>query len=371
MSNATMTSNVTYRHLDKAEKAKARQAITTHVDKDLAPLLQHFDNELVRLHGLVERHTKRRLYRTSLRLQLPRKVLAAQEEGEDIELVLRDAFAELARQLKKYKSRLNNEPLWQRPARRRQLRELVKGGDRTAEQQALFRDLIKSHLKGLYNFVRREIAYLTASGELLPGQVTPDDVVDDVVVRAYAQQSQQPASLALEHWLRKLALEVLDEQVARRLPSACLVSLETPVESEIEEDDEQLYEYYQPDEALRLEDLIVSPEASAPESALARYELALRSQQLLAWLPRPWRQVVVLADVDGLSDEEIAAVLGIPVAMVASLRQFAEAYLRTKLRDGGYAAPEEGEAPEAGWVLDPLTIDLPGEVEEEILAKFA
>lgn len=365
-----MINNVTYRHLDKPEKAKARQAIKAHVDKDLTPLLQHFDSELVRLHGLVERHTKRRLYRASLQLRLPRKVLAAREEGEDIELVLREAFAELARQLKKHKSLLNNESLWRRPARRRQLRELARGGGRTEEQQALFRDLIKSHLKGLYNFVRREIAYLTASGELLPGQVTPDDVVDDVVVRAYAQQSERPAKLALEHWLRQLALTVLDEQVARRLPSARLVSLETPVESEIEEDDEQLYEYYQPDEALRLEDLIVSPEASAPESALARYELALRSQQLLAWLPRPWRQVVVLADVDGLNDDEIAEVLGIPATMVATLRQFAEAYLRTKLRDGGYAAPAE-EAPEGGWVLDPLTIDLPGEIEEDILAKFA
>jgi len=365
-----MINNVTYRHLDKAEKAKARQAIKAYADKDLSPLLQHFGDELVRLHALVERHTRRRLYRTSLQLQLPRKVLVAREEGEDIELVLRDAFAELARQLKKYKSLRNNEPLWQRPARRRQLRELTKGGDRS-EQQGLFRDLIKSHLKGLYNFVRREIAYLTASGELLPGQVTPDDVVDDVVVRAYAQQSEQPASLALEHWLRKLALEVLDEQVARRLPAARLVSLETPVDSEIEEDDEQLYEFYQPDEALRLEDLVVSPEAAAPESVLARYEQALRSQQLLAWLPRPWRQVVVLADVEGLSDTEIAAVMGIPAEMVASLRHFAEAYLRAKLRDGGYTAPEEGEEPEAGWVLDPLSIDLPGEVEEEILAKFA
>ncbi len=366
-----MINNVTYRHLDKAEKAKARQAIQAHADKDLSPLSQHFDDQLVRLHGLVERHTKRRLYRTSLQLQLPRKVLVAREEGEDIELVLRDAFTELARQLKKYKSQLNNEPLWQRPARRRQLREVTKGGDRREAQQALFRDLIKSRLKGLYNFVRREIAYLTASGELLPGQVTPDDVVDDVVVRAYAQQAERPDKLALEHWLRKLALAVLDEQVARRLPSARLVSLETPVEGEIEEDDEQLYEYYQPDEALRLEDLVVSPEASAPESTLARYELALRSQQLLAWLPRPWRQVVVLADVEGLSDTEIAAVMGIPTEMVAGLRQFAEAYLRAKLRDGGYTAPEEGEEPEAGWVLDPLSIDLPGEVEEEILAKFA
>ena len=38
--------------------------------------------------------------------------------------------------------------------------------------------LVSRHLKGLHHFVRHELRYLEAVGDLAPGTVTPDDVVD-------------------------------------------------------------------------------------------------------------------------------------------------------------------------------------------------
>ncbi|HEB57176.1 MAG TPA: hypothetical protein ENI98_12910 [Gammaproteobacteria bacterium] len=164
-----MINNVTYRHFEKAEKAKVRRVIEILVDGELKPLLQ-----------------------------LPRRTLVVDEEDNEVERLLHEVFSELEGQVKKYKNLLRHESLWRRPAHRRQLREKIKSGAGVETSPALFRDLLRSHLKGRYNFVRREITYLTVSGELLPAQVTTDDVVDEVVVRAYAQQSERPTNLPAE-----------------------------------------------------------------------------------------------------------------------------------------------------------------------------
>jgi len=362
--------NVSYRHLDKAEKTKAREDLTAQAEKSIEPLLEGYDPAAVHLRGSIEKHTRHELYRVLLELKVPGRLLVFHEEGEDLHLALREALAELERQLKKHKSLARNEPLWRQNKHRRKLKAEQQAASE-AEQRQLFRDLIRSHLDGLYNFARREIAYLTATGDLLPGQISPDDVVDSVMVRAYEQQAERPSHLEIDPWLRKLALDVLNEQVAKQLPSNDLTSLENPVGSEVDEDEQQLYEFYQPDEVLKLEDLVATPEASSPEQAAERHELALRTQQALAWLPRLWRQVVVLGTIEGMSDEAIAGVLDIPQEMVATLREFAEAYLREKLRDSGFTTPLEEEDAESGWVLDPLSIELPAEAAEEILSKFA
>ncbi len=365
-----MNINISYRHLDRDEKTKAHEDLAGLAERFIEPLLADIEPAAIHLRGSIEKHTTKTLFRVLLELKLPGRLLVSHEEGEDLHASLREAFAELERQLKKYRSLARNEPLWRQNKHRRRLKE-AQAAASEAEQRQLFRDLIRSHLDGLYNFARREIAYLTATGDLMPGQVSPEDVVDSVVVRAYERQTERPNHLEIDPWLRKLALEVLDEQLEKQLPAEDLASLESPVPSEVDEDEQQLYEFYQPDEVLRLEDLVATPDTLDPEQAAERFELSLRTQQALAWLPRLWRQVIVLGDVEGMGDADIARVLDIPEEMVTTLREFAEAYLREKLRDSGFTMPLEEEDSEGGWVLDPLSVELPAAETEEILSKFA
>jgi len=48
-----------------------------------------------------------------------------------------------------------------------------------------FLALVSRHLKRLHHFVRHELRYLKAVGDLAPGTVTPDDVVDAVLLDAH------------------------------------------------------------------------------------------------------------------------------------------------------------------------------------------
>src|SRR5580765_7436089 len=75
--------------------------------------------------------------------------------------------------------------------------------------------LVSRHLKGLHHFVRHELRYLEAVGDLTPGTVTPDDVVDAVLLNAHRQFVKHPPTERLPGWLVRLAREHLDAEVKR------------------------------------------------------------------------------------------------------------------------------------------------------------
>jgi len=48
-------------------------------------------------------------------------------------------------------------------------------------------------LDRLYELVRHQLAYFESAGDLMPGELTPEDVVDAVLLRAYHEFVKQPA----------------------------------------------------------------------------------------------------------------------------------------------------------------------------------
>ena len=72
--------------------------------------------------------------------------------------------------------------------------------------------------------------------------------------------------------------------------------------------------------------------AESPEEVLLRKEIHWAVQEGLSHLSPEHRTVVVLSDIEGLSYEEIAQVLGIPVGTVKSRLSRARARLRDYLR---------------------------------------
>ena len=111
-------------------------------------------------------------------LDVPGGTLATQEERHDAEEAIREAFAEIERQLIRHKDRLANSDVYKRRERRENLRRKKVEAIPTVERRhELFSALLEQHLQALYNFTRREIAYRVAIDDLLPDEVTADDVV--------------------------------------------------------------------------------------------------------------------------------------------------------------------------------------------------
>jgi ribosome-associated translation inhibitor RaiA len=85
--------------------------------------LTTFSPDEVFLRLLIEENPVRKLYRVSIALKVPKKTLAAQEQRHDLDETLRDAFAEIDRQIEAHKAALRGESTWKRRARREERRK--------------------------------------------------------------------------------------------------------------------------------------------------------------------------------------------------------------------------------------------------------
>jgi RNA polymerase sigma-70 factor, ECF subfamily len=140
-----------------------------------------------------------------------------------------------------------------------------------------------------------------------------EDVAQDVFLRAWRGLAGFEERAQLSTWLYRIAFNEAQRRVSRRAP---------PV--------------VEPQEGS--EDLVSSiPEAAhlSPEAQALDREFEAIVERALAKLPAEWRAAVVLRDIEGLSTEEAAAVVGVRQAAFKSrlhrgrmqLRALLEPYL--------------------------------------------
>ncbi len=368
-----MKTRFSYRKLDKNEK-KALRPLVQEGQASLETLLGDQDGDAVVLDGAVEKHGRRQLYRARLTLRLPHKTIAAVEEADSAAGVIHAVFAEVRRQLERYKHLSRHDHLWKRPRRRAELRALLKAG--SAEEQDLRRsymELIRPHLGDLYGFIRRELAYHQALGDLSPADATADEILDSTIVRGYERFRSRPEHLEILPWLTGLALEVIGEEMeAHRIRERRVATEEREPETPMDVTDDldtEIYEFYQPDEVVRLEDILPNPESPIPEEAEALLQRNLLVQEVLALLPRRWRQALVLVDVDDMDEAQVAEILDCSAEELAAMRRCAESFMREWLAQR--MGPDEIEDTTTQELLGtPLQEPLPEELEAEILEKF-
>jgi RNA polymerase sigma factor (sigma-70 family) len=293
----------------------------------------------------VDENAARKLYHVSLTCDVPGRMLAAQEERHDAEEAVRQAFVEIERQLEKHKETLSHSYLYKRPARREELRrqkaEAVPAEERERE---LFSTLAERHLKNLYNFVRREIAYYLAAGDLPPGEITTEDLVDATLLQAYREFVKDRARREIRNWLIGLAVERVDAEVKRSKAERAGVHIEediteTPPAEEVSTLGDEFMDFYQPDEDQKLEDIIPDMTAPTPEQILESRELQRYINRTLATLPRVWRRAFALHYVGGLSVAEVARMTRGAESEVERHLEYAREYLSQRLREDGFDAP--------------------------------
>jgi RNA polymerase sigma factor (sigma-70 family) len=248
----------------------------------------------------------------------------------------RRAFDKLRRSLDEHVGERRREEFWGRTSRNLPAREPAPEPRSGREAAAL----IDCHLSELYNFAGREIAYRQAVGDLAAGDLTPEEVADEAALAAIERFDDRPGDLEFGRWLLQLALDVVARRVAEHAEARSVLHVEeevpevSPAEEAARGGDE-IFEFYQPDEEVRLEDLIEDKRVPTPEEALARREMQRRINRTLAHLPRRWRAAFVLYAVEGLTLEEVARVTRRPVEEVRRSVESARSFLRECLADPG------------------------------------
>lgn len=299
------------------------------------------------LHVFVEKNPKRHLYRASLVLNAAGHAIAAQEERHDAAEAIREAFAELERELRKHKEKRAHADTYKRPARRQQLRrQQTEALPAVQRRRELFFTLIEPHLEALYNFIRREIGYRVALGDLLPGEIDADDAVAAVVLRGAREFESDIEKPDIRAWLIRLALEHVEGEVEklRRAREGSVHTEEdipeTPSTEAVSTLGDEILDFYQPDEDLKLEDILPEPSVPTPEQILESRELQQYIVDSLAKLPRPLRLAFVLRHVEGLPLSEVAQVVGRPQSEVKRHIDQARKILVKRLVNAGLTADQ-------------------------------
>jgi RNA polymerase sigma factor (sigma-70 family) len=346
-----MQTRLAFRNLDRHGQQRAPEVIEEEL-RQLKPHLARFREDLVHLDVVASQTRGKTRIRASLRLQLPSGLLVAHEDGFGIEPVLRKAFADLRHRLDRHVARLRHESAWKRPARRARIgAPLPPARDKAeAERRALYFDLIEDHLDRVHDTVRRELTYLEASGTVPAGRLNVGDLVDATILRGLERFEQRPAEFSVDDWLTRLALETVEAEAraARRAMPEPAASLEAAPEAPAEEPteaDQEMFEFYQPDDTPRLEDLVVDESALDPETETERREAALILHRAIANLPVLWRQVLFSLHLDEATPAATAALLGLSESAVQEIAAMAASYLRAKLQDAGVAG--DAAEPEA------------------------
>jgi RNA polymerase sigma factor (sigma-70 family) len=185
---------------------------------------------------------------------------------------------------------------------------LASGGGSTQE----FRQLVLPHLDGAYNLAR----YLTRDA------VLSEDIVQDAVLRAFRSFGQYRGG-SPRAWLFAIVRNCCRTAQAGRAGAVSLVISESSLS---EEAAAQLAQH---------PDLNPSPE----EEVFRKAEIN-RVRTAIEAIPEPFRETIVLRDLEDLSYAEIAEVTGVPVGTVMSRLSRARAMLAKELLP---AARSDGE----------------------------
>ena len=141
-------------------------------------------------------------------------------------------------------------------------------------REAFFFEL-KRNFKSLYKFIRRQLAYLESVRDLVPDELSAEDVIDAVLMRAYREYVKEPGEREFGRWLTQLATKQLESEV-KRLKSEREQTVpieqdipETPPAEEVTTLGEEILYFHQPDEDLKLADIFPEYDVSTPEDFVA------------------------------------------------------------------------------------------------------
>jgi RNA polymerase sigma factor (sigma-70 family) len=348
-----------------AKSPDIEKEIQQHIGK-LEPRLKAFSPDLVHLHGTLDSAPQNGLT-VGLNLRLPTGQLFAQADGAGGEAAVKAAFAELTSQLNRHKDLLRNGHKWVRDKGTaaealsptpRVTRTQEQGyddpgsvlpphanGHATAEEisaatfelenrdsvQSEVRKYLSAKLPRLERFVDRELRYREANGQITPGLVSREEVIDEVAMAALSVE-KRPANISLEKWIYRLCIHAIRMLASGNSIDLSNVSLEQPVGTpNVTGSDESFLQYHQPGETLSREDVIADRRLANPEQIAASDELIDQLEQSLRGTKPDEREAFVLFAIEGFTIEEIAQITVRSVEQVHQSINGAREYLMKKL----------------------------------------
>jgi len=195
--------------------------------------------------------------------------------------------------------------------------------DAIAEQERMrrFRDAALPHLDEVYTLAR----YLMRNTD------DAEDAVQECYLRALRHFDTYRGP-AMKPWLLAILRNVCNSEFTRRGRG------EVPTD-------------YAQDELVAEEMPMWQEQQASPEKMMVRQQDAATIRRLVAGLPEPFREAIVLREMNNLSYQEIAQVAGVPVGTVMSRLARARAMLRSAWNASENTTVRSGSVTASGTAL--------------------
>jgi RNA polymerase sigma-70 factor (ECF subfamily) len=197
---------------------------------------------------------------------------------------------------------------------------LAQQRERTAEDRARFEAMVGEHLDGLFG----------ASLRLTRNRTRAEDLLQETFLRAWRSFHTFRPGTNVRAWLYRILMNAYIDgyRKSEREPEVV--------------DQEDVDEFYLYSKAHESEDY---RRAGNPEEVLLNSLMDADVKGALESLPESFRNVVILADIEGFAYKEIAGILGIPIGTVMSRLHRGRRQLQVKLWEYARRAHYVGAEP--------------------------
>lgn len=312
--------------------------------KELSALVRKQDDGdesfLIRLHMLVP----------------PNTVLVARGKSNQLQSALENALETLFRHYEKHIERIRQQDANKRQSRQARIDNLIDHHDTlSTELLKEAHKVIELLLPKLKKTIKRELTFLRSQGDLPYSYPTTQDILDEVIASGISDWKPGIDRKSAYIRLVQKMNEVLSQEVEASQVYGDIVSLETlapknPIEHAESMVGEEFYEFYQPDELLKIEDLVFD------EKTLMFLENSQDDQKisyllrLIRELPIKWRRVFILHELENIPVKELAGLMDVNIEKIKDWIDYTNNFLDARLADAGF---ESG----IGGILSDLSSD--------------
>ena len=294
-----MNLKIQNRHL---EVTQSLERLIDRQSRKLQKILPTFASHDLDLHVTLEKLPRGKQYHTVLVLNMPQNAMRVEEmENNPATSVIR-AFEELLRKIKKFKSRLNRERFWQKQAG-------APTHISSSQNKRELENAINQNLDQLENYIQRELYHQALVENIPVGLFQAQALLDEVFLEVTSKTAARPENIPLEQWMFQIARERVKNRIHDWRAACEEPHVEETARTSSRWDDEVL-NFYQPDEVLRLEDLLRDEHSTTPEELLAQEEVREQLQEAIARLPSSVRESFVLFALEGFNSDETAMIMG-------------------------------------------------------------
>lgn len=329
----------TFRHCN-GDKEKARSYLEKK-KRRLTRRIARFRSDRCSLELTLYNHAAREAWELRAVLRTPTGSLVATGERHDLYHVIDEILDELTRQLRRHKAKVRKEHVTRR--RRQRALEFAKAEpflkqDVHDERRDDFFELLSPLLETVREHAAYELDILETEGDLPIGELSADDLVDEVLLLAYDRYRLRPPEFLMESWLMGLLQERLNELSAQEPPISLAPDAEVTLPEEQDADalDFEDVKYWMShvmdfEDTVGLEELVPDEDVADTISDIEQKEEKQQLKQMLNKLPKRQRQAIMLHEASGFEVHEIASMLQMSDAEIERLIEKARATLHKHL----------------------------------------